>query len=335
MNRDPRSRKWLITINNPEEKGLGHEAIKKELEKFPSLLYWCMADEIGEEGTYHTHLYLVSENAIRASTLASRFPGGHRDIARGTSAQNRDYVFKTGKWAKEKKSETNLRETREEYGELPVEKQGARNDLYDLYALIKEGLSNYELLELNPEYMSKLDMIERTRQILRNQKYKEVFRELKTTYIFGETGAGKTRHVLEAYGYNNVYRVTDYIHPFDAYNGQDVLVFEEFRSSLKVQDMLNYLDGYPMELPSRYQNKVACYTKVYIITNIPLECQYEQIQKEYMETWKAFFRRIHHIKEYRKEGIIEYPTVETYFLRSPNENYLKQALKLFEGEGEE
>ncbi len=34
-----------------------------------------------------------------------------------------------------------------------------------------------------------------------------------------------------------------------ATKGQDVIVFEEFRSSLKIQDMLNYLDGYPCELP--------------------------------------------------------------------------------------
>ena len=29
---------------------------------------------------------------------------------------------------------------------MPIERQGARNDLADLYAMIKEGLSNYEIL---------------------------------------------------------------------------------------------------------------------------------------------------------------------------------------------
>ena len=79
---------------------------------------------------------------------------------------------------------------------------------------------------------------------------------------------------MEKYGYQNVYRVTDYDHPFDSYKGQDVIVFEEFRSSLKIQDMLNYLDGYPCELPCRYNNKLACFTKVYIITNISFNQQY-------------------------------------------------------------
>ena len=58
--------------------------------------------------------------------------------------------------------------------------------------------------------------------------------------------------------------------------------------------MLNYLDGYPCELPCRYNNKLACFTKVYIITNIPFAQQYANIQTESKETWRAFCRRIHH-----------------------------------------
>ena len=80
---------------------------------------------------------------------------------------------------------------------------------------------------------------------------------MQVTYVFGQTGKGKTRHILEKYGYENIYRVTDYDHTFDGYIGQDVLVFEEFRSNLRISDMLNYLDGYPLNLPSRYYNKVA------------------------------------------------------------------------------
>ena len=66
---------------------------------------------------------------------------------------------------------------------------------------------------------------------------------------------------MELYGYENVYHVTNYDHPFDDYRGQNVILFDEFRSSLPVADMLKYLDGYPLMLPCRYSNKVACYTK--------------------------------------------------------------------------
>ena len=51
--------------------------------------------------------------------------------------------------------------------------------------------------------------------------------------------------------------LTDYEHPFDGYRSTEhsVLVFEEFRSSLRIQDMLNYLDGYPCELKARYRTE--------------------------------------------------------------------------------
>ena len=56
------------------------------------------------------------------------------------------------------------------------------------------------------------------------------------------------------------------------------MLFEEFRSSLPIQDMLKYLEGYPLMLPCRYNNKAACYTKVFLISNIPLASQYPNVQ---------------------------------------------------------
>lgn len=302
--KDTRSRKWQITINNPQEKGFTHEVIKENLSEIKSLVYWCMADEVGENGTYHTHIYIALSNAIRFSTLKNKFEGAHFEMAKGTSQQNRDYVFKVGKWEKDKKKETNLPETQEEFGEMPIERQGRRNDLHDLYDMVKAGMSNFEILENEPSYMLQIDKIERVRQIVREEKYKNTFRQVDVVYIFGPTGTGKTRAIMDDYGYENVYRCTDYKNPFDGYKGQDVIVFEEFRSSLKIQDMLNYLDGYPLVLPCRYSNKVACYTKVFIITNIDLSQQYETVQEEYPETWNAFMRRIEAIFEFIKDKII-------------------------------
>lgn len=302
---DSRTRKWQIIINNPNEKGYSHDWLKQILSGLNQVVYWCMADEIGECGTYHTHLYVAFKQAIRFSTIKKKFEGGHFEMCRGTSQENRDYIFKEGKWEKDKKGETHLKDTREEYGQMPIERPGARNDLADLYDMIKQGMSNYEIMEVCPQYLFNVDKIERVRQMYREEKYKSTFRQLEVTYVYGQTGTGKTRNIMEEYGYENVYRITAYDHPFDGYNGQDVIVFEEFRSSLKIQDMLNYLDGYPLELPCRYSNKVACFTKAYLVTNLALEKQCESIQREYMETWEAFIRRINLVKEYRNGDIFE------------------------------
>ncbi|MCI8661546.1 MAG: replication protein [Lachnospiraceae bacterium] len=289
---DTQSRKWQITINNPAEKGYTHDFIKTTLSDMKSLIYWCMSDEIGENGTYHTHIFLQSRGGTRFSTLKKRFEGAHFEMAKGTSQQNMEYVSKTGKWKNNKKSETSVPDTFEEFGEMPVERQGRRNDLDDLYSMIKDGYSDYQILEVMPESLTQLDRIDRVRQVLRYEEFKDRYREISVHYIYGTSGVGKTRSVMENYGYSNVYRVTDYIHPFDGYKGQDIVVFEEFRSGFSFTDMLNYLDGYPLELPCRYANKYACYTKVYIVTNIPISQQYTGVQTDSPDSWMAFIRRI-------------------------------------------
>lgn len=301
-----------MTINNPSINGYSHQVIKEKLGQFASMVYWCMCDEVGENGTYHTHVFMALDNASAFNTVQKRFKGAHIELAQGTSQQNRDYIRKEGKWEKDKKKETNLPETFEEYGEMPHERPGARTDLTDLYDMIRSGMSDFEILDECPQYMFNMDKVERARQIVRENKFKNSFRQLEVTYVFGATGTGKTRGVMEQYGYENVYRVTDYLHPFDGYKGQDIIVFEEFRSSLRVEDMLNYLDGYPLTLPSRYNNKVACYTKVFIITNIDLNEQYIGVQKEHYETYSAFIRRIHSVKKYTDMGVSVYSDVNDY-----------------------
>lgn len=317
------SRKWLLTFNNPEKYGFDHDNIKAALSTIKDVTYWCMCDEIGKEGTYHTHLFLFRKNPMRFSMIKNKFPTSHIDYCRGSTQENRDYIRKEGKHRDTDKEDTNLPNTFEENGECPKEEQGKRSDLNELYGMIKDGMSNYEILESNPGYMLRLDDIDTCRQVLRQEEFKNKFREIKTEYWYGQTGRGKTRTVMEQFGYEKVYRITDYFHPFDNYKGQDVMVFDEFRSSLKIQDMLNFLDGYPLELPCRYNNKTACYTKVFIISNISLKEQYVEIQRNYEETWQAFLRRIDGVKVFERNGPISFPNVHDYLYHYiPEDNFV-------------
>lgn len=261
------------------------------------LKYWCMADEIGlEEKTPHTHIYFVTKSsAIRFSTVKKLFSTAHIDPANGSSEQNKAYVQKSGKWADDPKGETSIPDTFEEWGEVPIEQPGTRTDMAVLRQYIIDGLTNYEIIEINPDYILNLDKIDRARQVIKEQQYRETFRQLETTYIWGKTATGKTRGVMEKYGYSGVYRVTDYSHPFDSYTGEDVLLLDEYGSNFKIRDLLNYLDGYPLTLPCRYTNRVACYTKVYIISNLCLSKQYVDIQVSSPETFRALLRRIHKV----------------------------------------
>ena len=312
MDDKTQSRKWLLTFNNPDKYGYDHDNIRAALSTIKNLEYWCMCDEIGEKGTYHTHLFLFRKNQMRFGQIKNKFPTAHIDYCRGTTQENRDYVRKEGKYKGTDKEETNLPDTFEEFGECPQEQQGKRNDLEALYGMIKDGLSDYDILESHPSYMLQMNKIERCRQVVREEEFKNKFRDLTVEYWFGDTGLGKTRTVMERYGYENVYRVTDYKYPFDGYKGQDVLVFEEFYNSIRIQEMLTYLDGYPLDLPCRYANKTACYTKVYILSNVPFDEQYREIFRENRKTFDAFCRRISCIKEFTKDGLKDYRSMDEY-----------------------
>lgn len=312
MENKTKSRKWLLTINNPIDKGFSHDYIKGQIDKLKNVDYWCLCDEVGDNKTPHTHIFIYRQNAMLFSTVKKLFSSAHIDYCKGTCQENRDYIRKQGKYKNSHKAETNLENTFEECGDVPLERQGQRNDLIDLYDMIKSGMTNYEILESNPEYMMNIEKIERCRQIVKEEQFKNSFRMLSVGYFFGKTGIGKTRKIMELYGYVNVYRVTDYKNPFDNYKGQDVILFDEFRSSLPITNMLNYLDGYPLDLPCRYLNKIACFTKVFIVSNIGLEEQYKNVQKEENETWQAFLRRIHTVKQYTDDEINEWNSAQEY-----------------------
>lgn len=311
----PQSRKWQLTVNNPVEHGFTHSVLKVALSKFSGMVYWCMCDETGSEGTYHTHIYFVLRTPTLHTVVENRFPVVHRETVKGTSSQNRAYVLKDGeKYHKaadggytytDSSGKThngiNHSDTFEEWGELPHETQGKSKSAEMIYSLIKDGASNLEIIEAIPSSMMNIDKIDRTRSMLRDVNFAKSWRNLQVIYIFGPTGVGKTRSVMELYGYENCYRVTDYKHPFDTYDGQDVLIFEEYRSQFKISDILNYLDGYPLLLPCRYFNRQACFTKVFIISNEPPEKQYVAESKYSQD---AFFRRIHRIRQY-KNGKVE------------------------------
>jgi len=173
--------------------------------------------------------------------------------------------------------------------------------LSDLELLLKGEISWRDVIYRAPKRLYSISSIRTTADLMaRDNRFANEFRNVEVTYIYGETGKGKTRYVAQKHGYKNIFRVTKSDPKtghtvFDGYRGQDVLVFEEFRSSFKIEDMLNYLDGHPMVLPSRYNDKDAVYTKVYILSNWTFEQQYKNIQSEHPGTWRAFCRRIQNI----------------------------------------
>jgi uncharacterized protein (DUF433 family) len=270
-----RIRRWTLTLNNPTDQEW--DAVKT----IPTgnVTRAIFANEVGEEGTPHIQGFIHFKNA-KSLTAVKRFLGSvrwHLEPTRGTDFENWTYCTKQD-------------ENAVMFGDEPIE-----GDDMSVWARIvqhiDDGMTTNEIIRRYPETaMRCITAIEKYRLDVDRQN--AGWRDVETIYISGSTGIGKTRYVMDKYGYHNVYRATDKKHPFDMYAGQDVLVFEEFRSSYKIEDMLNWLDGYPIELPARYANKMAKFTKVYILSNWSFYEQYEGVQDQHPKTWDAFVRRV-------------------------------------------
>lgn len=324
--KDTQSTKYQLTINHPEEKGMTHKEIIKILkENFKTLEYFCMADEQGT--IFHTHVFICFLSRVRFSTVKKHFPQAHIEPVKGTVSQNISYIRKSGKWEDTDKGETTIEGSFEEYGNRPPDSRGKRNDMSELYQMVSDGKTNAEILAVNQDYILNIDKIDKVRTTILTERYKNTFRDtLKVIYVYGRTGTGKTSGILKKHGCENVYRVTDYDHPFDGYSCQPVICFDEFRNSLRLKDMLTYCDIYPIELPARYSNKFACYDTVYILSNWELERQYLEQQKEDTESWKAFLRRIHEVHVYNgKSEVTIYDSVEMYINRNEEFDKIEKA----------
>ena len=227
----------------------------------------------------------------------------------GTAKQNRDYIAKEGKWADTEKAETSVAGSFYEWGTLPTEQEEHSPAMSRLLQSVKEGRSTMEIIEETPAFAFKTRDIDTLREAVTAAQYGKENRNLTVYYLYGASGAGKTRSIYQAHPAGDICRITDYGGKngvrFDAYHGQPVLVLEEFYSQIPIETMLNLLDIYPLTLPARYSDRIACYTTVYLTSNIPLEGQYPDIQRYKTETWRAFLRRIHVVREFWRDGTIQ------------------------------
>ena len=228
MGNNSQSRKWALVINNPLEAGLDHAAIAKLLSLF-SPAYYCMADEIATTGTYHTHVFFYAPSPARFPTVKHRFPTAHIEKAYGSVRDNRAYIRKEGRWADTDKAETSVPGTFEEWGEAPPERAEKHPEMFRLVQNIRDGLTTTEIIDDNPAMAFRVRDIDLLRQTLTAEKYAVENRPLQVSYLYGASGAGKTRSIYSTHDPRSIYRVTNYRATrgisFDGYHGQDVLVF--------------------------------------------------------------------------------------------------------------
>jgi len=280
-----RSRGWVYTCW-PEKRAEG-EMVKDLLEHIKrdtKIDYAVFGHELTEEGRPHLQGYVYFTNGVSGKSAQTRLGLSHGEFwaqqQKGLHIQASDYCQK----------DENIAFV---HGEIPDPEDRAESAWDYILQMLETGATDSEIMRAYPAHFGRCRSgIAGMRMELLAEKV-NTWRDVQVEYIWGPTGTGKTRGILEGVEHpSDVYRVTDYKHPFDGYRGQSVLLLEEFRSSLPCEQMLVYLDGYYCELPCRYSNKISGWDKIYIVTNIPFSEQYKNVQENYPETFAAFERRI-------------------------------------------
>jgi hypothetical protein len=220
------------------------------------------------------------------------------DRKKGTREQARDYALKTGLYEEENTTQIL---SPVQFGKW-VE-NGTRLDLEDLANDILQGKSDLQIFERDSvAFMRHIRMIRETRTMLLSSDVMTKYRQVEVCYISGESRTGKTTLITNHFGYENVYRITDKNNPWDGYNNQPIVIFEEFRQSYDLDLMLAWLEGHPIELPARYYNRPAAFTKVFIISNWDWETQYQHERENKPNDYQALINRIHHVIKFYKEN---------------------------------
>lgn len=257
MPRYPRAH--LITVNNWTD-----DEVAAVLELFDTAKYSVIGFETGHKcGTPHFHAYAYWPNGKAVSSIKKQIPRARIDVCKGTPEQCRAYVIKENEY--------------NEFGTCP--KQGERTDLKRFKDDILEGMSVEDLCEQHTEYMAKYDRFYKTVRNIDLKKKSMSMTAPEVIVLIGEPGSGKTRHVYDTHDMEDIYKLevgdgSANSLFWDGYDGEPIILIDDFHNNIKLDYMLRLLDRYPMKINIKggYTWRVA--NKIYITSNIPVDRWY-------------------------------------------------------------
>ncbi|MCL2604835.1 MAG: hypothetical protein FWD90_10190 [Defluviitaleaceae bacterium] len=291
------SKSWFCVFNNPEEHGytgtppeIVNNVIAKWIEDNPQrtcAVTYC----ISADGLKHLHAVLEDVRNMRFTTVKKIFPSMHIEATKGNKDQAENYINKKPPFD----------ETGEEikftsrHGEIKG-KQGQRRDMDIIEELINQGKTPNEIMDMSLSYR-KYEKYIKDAYNRKRDKETPIKRDINVIWHWGASGTGKSHAIIklvEEYGDENVYMVREYEKPFDWYNAQRIIFFDEYRDQIKFERLLTLLDGYKTQLHARYANSMALWDEVHITSPFPPEVMYEGLIKSQkkIDTYKQLSRRI-------------------------------------------
>jgi hypothetical protein len=301
------TRRMLFTLNNPTNEEFMY--LRDELPQNPIFRYLVVQGEFGAKNkTPHLQGYVEITKNQRLSFFKKYVSNrAHFEVASGTSKQNAHYCMKPvdnclcRHCIKAREGPPNWLPPLV-IGEPATDVSGA--GWWEAIAEnVKDGRSNLEIMEEFPRVLAHFRTMNMLRRELREQEVRNKtierpymdFRPMRVVWLYGSSDSGKSYSVWSSFP--NLYPASSGSHPFDLYQGQQVVLWDDFKK-IDIEFLLKYLDVYPVQLDCRYNNKWAAWNDVYITSNFhPLDL-YEDLDMEHMG---ALYRRIEVVKVERTE----------------------------------
>lgn len=273
------ARRWCFTWNNYPDDTLIGEWLSNV-----GYSYYCIGKEIAPEtGTPHLQGYIEFASGKRFETLKNTNSAIHWSICNGTQAQNQAYCKKGGKWYE---------------GGTPGA-QGTRNDLEEARQIILKGGTMLDVADNNFGSFIRYHKGFEKYQYLLQQKQAQLWRDVKVSYWWGDSGTGKTKLAFEEdpllfrpmTGPTGVW--------WTGYQGQKTVLFDDFRGGVPIHVLLTWLDGYPIVTPIHCGGVQLTACRFIITSNVPLENLYLGVDEQ---TRQALRRRISDIRHFSQNA---------------------------------
>jgi len=244
--------------------------------------------ERGASGTEHTQGYIEFKEPIKLGGIKKfeHFSGAHLEKRLGSRDQAIAYS---------RKEETRINGPFT-FGD-EGKGQGRRSDLTEISAKVQKGERMQGIAESHPEAVIRYHkgiqaLIEISDKRIRPSKVDVILH-------IGIPGTGKT-----FYAHNEFKEIPKYIkgsgtqHWWDGYEGEDIVVLDEFKGWIQYTTWCGICDRYPMRLEYKGGTKNLIASKIYITTN------YEPIEWWTKGDFKqdAIYRRITKVRYFRELG---------------------------------
>nr|WAE42453.1 MAG: replication associated protein [Cressdnaviricota sp.] len=253
------------------------EPTKEPLEAIRYAIYG--EEKCPNTGKLHWQSYVELHKPMRMAAIKKLYNDKtvHIELRAGTREQARDYCKKDNKYT--------------EIGKW-ISGQGHRSDLESIVEQLTSGTKLSTIMMENPAVYCKYRNGLKDIAAEATKKKTTAFRKVEVTLLTGPTGCGKTRAAMEEASYKIDGADLKW---WQDYDGDDVILIDEYDNNLPITALLTLLDGYTKRLDVKGTHTYANWTKVYITTNLK---EHEIHSNAKPAHRAALFRRITEIKSF-------------------------------------